>query len=255
MHSLEEITICIGTEEKTKIPCKVLMHSILKRTQNPIKFCLMEGESWTKISSRKLGVGTGFSLARWKIPEQLNYTGFAIYLDADQLCFGDIKDLWNMNIDKEPSSIYCTYQGDKWFKNAPNTSVMLIDCEKAKKDWWPISRVESYLETDCSKRTKYAQIMHALNISPPPTKIPVVWNQLNEFKENGGILHFTIEPRQPWYDPRHPFKYLWAQELSSAIKDGIITKKEIRQEISIFKPHTRIERGKGLHPYWKKWAA
>lgn len=255
--SLEEITIVIGTETKTVIPCRVLMHSILKRTKNPVNFCLMEGESWTKLSSRKLGQGTGFSLMRWKIPEQLNYKGFAIYLDTDQLVFRDIAELWNMNVTykDKPSSIYCTYQDDKWLKNSPNTSVMLIDCEKAKEDWMPFSGVEEYLEKDCPKRSRYVKIMHAQHLKTLPTKIPVCWNYLNIAKDDTAILHYTSENLQPWYNPKHPFKYLWEQEFQSAIADGIITKEEIKEQLKIFKPHTKTERGQGLHPNYRKYAA
>lgn len=252
---LEEITVCVGTETKTNIPCKVLMHSILKRTKNPIRFCLMEGESWTHLSNRQLGQGTGFSLMRWKIPEYLKYQGYAIYLDADQLCMRDIKELWNMNIDRAESSIYCTYQWDKWFPKAPNTSVMLIDCEKAKNDWWPIKKIEEYLIGDCPKRSRYTKIMHAMHIKPEPSPIPVNWNHLNAAKEGTGIIHYTTENTQPWYNPKHPFRYLWQQELESAIHEGILTKEELRKELKVFKTATREERGQGLHPFYNRYAA
>jgi len=252
---LETIVIAIGTEEKTKIPCKVLMHSILRSTKNPVEFHLMEGASWTKFSSRKLGVGTGFSLMRWRIPEQLDYKGFAIYLDADQIVLRDIAELWSMNINypEKASSIYCTYQDDKWLKNSPNTSVMLIDCERAKKEWWPIAKIEEYLEKDCPKRSRYVKIMHALHLDVAPTKIPVHWNHLNMARADTALLHYTSEAHQPWYNPQHPECYLWKQELISAIQNKIVTVEEMQKEISRFKPHTKNARGQGLHPYWAKW--
>lgn len=250
---METIRICIGTEEKTKIPCKVLMHSVLQHTKNKVEFTLMEGKSWSKLSQRKLGVGTGFSLMRWKIPQFFDYEGFAIYFDADQLVLKDVLDLWNQNIGKDVSSIYCTYQEDKWFPNAPNTSVMLIDCEKAKADWWPIDRIETYLAEDCPARKRYAQVMHAKHISPPPTKITNNWNQLNKCPETTCLLHYTTENTQPWYYPQHPLKDKWRDAFRLALKDQFISKEEVLEATSKYRPHNRSERGTGMHPYWRKF--
>src|SRR5688572_10987247 len=132
------INIWIGTEHKTNIPCKVLQHSILKNSKfaDQIKFYTEPGISWKTQAGRKLGVGTGFSLQRWYIPEKFNYEGYCIYLDADMLVFYDIIELWNykFELSRLETSIACTFQSDKWFKFAPATSVMLID-NKAAKDW------------------------------------------------------------------------------------------------------------------------
>jgi lipopolysaccharide biosynthesis glycosyltransferase len=127
------IRVCIGTEKKTSIPCKVLEHSILKHSSQPVEFHHMMGESWAKRTTTQ---GTGFSLQRWYIPEYFNFKGKAIYLDVDMLCFTDIAEFWNIDETfEETSSIYCTFQRDKFYENAPATSSMLINCELAKDDW------------------------------------------------------------------------------------------------------------------------
>jgi hypothetical protein len=215
----------------------------------------MEGESWLKLAKRPLGMGTGFSLKRWGIPEDLNYEGFAIYLDADQLLLSDISGLWNQNLNKPVSSCYCTYQHDKWFANAPNTSVMLIDCEKAKTDWWTMQQVIHALELDCPNRKAYIDLMHAKHINPAPVKIDDSWNRLNLPKdgEANNILHFTIEHTQPWFNPQHPFRYIWKDFLVKAIADGYVQKTECQEAIKMFKAPTKESRGTGLNPYWLKW--
>lgn len=254
MTEYNPIKIFIGTEEKTRIPCKVLQHSILKRTQNPIEFVEMEGESWVQMNKRELGVGTGFSLMRWTIAERCNFEGFAIYLDADQICLKDISHLYTQDVDKPVSSIYCTYQQDKWYAKAPNTSVMLINCEYAKDEWMSLKEIKEFLKKDCPKRKLYAQLMHGLTLKTPPVEIPKYFNHLNIANDDTVILHYTTENQQPWYNPSHPYRYLWRQALQEALKDEVVHPAEILDEVKRFKKHTRTERGQGMHPYWKKFA-
>jgi len=257
---VDAIRIWIGTEQKTNLPCKVLQFSILKNTKQEIQFHIDPGFSWKNRNSAKLGIGTGFSLQRWTIPEKFQYNGLCLYLDADQLLFSDIALLWNYHnlLDVNPQlSIACTYQKDKWFKHAPATSVMLIDCEKAKN--WPLNnqeKIEAYLQTD-KDRKKYSLLMHAQ--IPPfehlPLEIDINWNRFNKFVNGTKLLHYTEEPRQPWYDPKHPNKNLWRDAFREALKEGYITKEEVLVELNHYQKPTGCCRGQGLHPYWRKFIA
>lgn len=252
------IKIWIGTEEKTNIPCKVLQYSILKHSNSKIEFVTDPGYSWKNHKNVKLGIGTGFSLQRWTIPEKFQYEGFAIYLDADQLVLSDIQELWNHREEMQKNSdisIACTYQKDKWFKNGPATSVMLLDCKRAKD--WPLNnqeKIEAYLEHD-NERKKYIHLMHALK--PPfyhlPLEIPIHWNRFNKFVPGTKLLHYTIEPKQPWYDPSHQNKDLWRDYFREALKNGHITKEEVKIELDRFVRPSGCCRGEGLNPYWEKF--
>ncbi len=258
---MENIRIWIGSEDKTNLPCKVLQYSILKNTNQDVQFHVDPGFSWKNRNSVKLGLGTGFSLQRWVIPERFQYNGLAIYLDADQLVFGDIAELWNYQEEFykyqaiNQSGIACSYQKDKWFKHAPATSVMLIDCAKAKN--WPLNtqeKIESYLQTD-KDRKKYISLMHVQNppFSSPALEIPIYWNRFNKFVPGTKLLHYTIEPKQPWYDPNHPNKDLWRDYLRMALKENYISKEEVQIELNRFQRPSGCCRGQGLHPYWAKF--
>lgn len=254
----DKIHIWIGTEQKTNLPCKVLQYSILKNSKSQIQFYTQPGFSWKDRRYVKLGLGTGFSLQRWVIPWQLGYMGFCIYLDADQLVLAEIQELWNYQeklLDNSESSIACTFQKDKWFKHAPATSVMLIDCKKAK-DWTLNTQenIEKYLADD-KNRKKYIQLMHAQSppFKHPPLEIDINWNRFNKFVPGTKLLHYTIEPKQPWYDPSHPNKDLWRNYLREALSDNYITKEEIRVELNRYQKPSGCCRGEGLHPYWRKF--
>lgn len=251
------IKVFIGTEPKTEIARKVLEYSILKNTNYKVQFFPMMGQDWT--IKPPLGVGTGFSLLRWDIPRRCNYQGAAIYLDADILCLGNIGNLWVVDevFPNEQSSVWCTYQKHKWYpnKDTPETSVMLIDCAKAKTNQPDLDQTIQYIANDPEplKRKRYVKIMRAMKHKFPPMSIPNKFNRLNKPIDPCVLLHYTIEPQQPWYNPKHEHAHIWKNYLIDAIKEGYITSKEVLTACDNYQPHTNKERGTGMNPYWRKW--
>ena len=261
------IRIFIGSEPKTSIQRDVLKFSILQNTKEKVNFYPLEAdESWR--TKRKSGyrstLGTGFSLLRWDIPERCNYRGSAIYMDSDQLVFGDVKDLWEQDI-RHPSpgcSIWCTYQAvwgkkDK-FKEfpsssvSPETSVMLIDCAAAKDNQPNMEAIIPFIEKD-DDRSNYIKIMRCAKHKVQPQEINVRWNRLNKHIYNDTcLLHYTQEPKQPWYNPNHAHAKLWLHYLNNAVKEGFISIDRIKEAIASFEPPEHKIRAQGLHPYFSQ---
>ena len=117
----EPIRIYLGTEPKTLIAQKVLEHSIRRNTKAAVEITPMVGPDW-EYPTEGIKVGTGFSLRRWMIPKACNYQGYAIYLDADQLVFGDVAELLAIHR-RQPLpggvTLSCTYQVDKYSPKVP----------------------------------------------------------------------------------------------------------------------------------------
>lgn len=261
----QKVRIFIGTEPKTEIARKVLECSIRRRTDSEVEIVPMLGKAW-EYPTKDITVGTGFSLRRFMIPAYCNWHGRAIYLDADQIVFSDVWDLW-CQPDYNPSgaSVWCTYQPDKYNPTpAPQTSVMVIDCAKAKAEGgWHIDRVLALLAG--ATREAYARFMHCEGPASRPDKrqwwtaaapapIPAEWNHLNVFREGKTkLLHYTKEPEQPWYKPDHPYAAMWKQELSVALSVGYVTAEEIRQAVSMFGVKEDWRRTNGLHPEYLKF--
>lgn len=254
-----KIRIFVGSEPKTFIPKKVLEFSILEQTKKKIEFCDLDStDNWT--TRTKEGVhavlGTGFSLLRWDIPRRCNYEGYAIYLDADILALTDIAGLWQADVDypNDDASVWCTYQPCKWFTEpTPETSVMFIDCKKAKENQKPMEELIKRFETlPDPGRKDYVRCMRCLDHPYPPQQIPNNWNALNKANKDSKFLHYTGEAQQPWFNPKHPFRMIWQEWLQKALAANYIEKKIIKEAIQKYRPHTNSVRGEGLNPHYQK---
>lgn len=257
----ERIRIAIGTEPKTEIARKVLEFSITRRTEMKVDFFPMIGKEW-EYSTSGFHVGTGFSLRRWMVPAFFGWEGRAIYLDADQLVFGDVWDLWRAPAhfpSKKGTSIWCTWQIDKVYPRhpAPQTSVMVIDCAAAKEQWcWHIDQVLDFLRKKGNK-AEYHKFMHAawmVEAGLPPAEIPVEWNHLNVYdRKKTKLLHYTKEDTQPWYDPTHPYAQLWQLELTAALGENRVTQKELRDALGNYGKREDWRPTNGLHPDYERF--
>lgn len=252
------IRVFIGTEPKTEIARRVLEYSILCRTLRKVECTPMIGPRW-EYPTEGITVGTGFSLRRWMIPAACQFSGRAIYLDADQLVLSDIQPLWqapDTRTSLPGTSAWMTYQTDKFSPKAPwpQSSVMVIDCAAAASQWgWDIQKVLAYLRAKPDKQT-YARFMHATWMQPPPGRLDAEWNHLNVFEEGKTrLLHYTKEPEQPWYKPDHPLAWLWQRELRAAIAKGFVSPHQIQTALSRWEVREDWRPTNGLHPHYQSF--
>jgi len=265
------VRICIGTERRTTIARKVLEYSVLENVieGTDVRFELLEGGDW--MGSGPEQQYTGFSFLRWTIPERFGWVGKAIYFDADQLCLGDVLELWNADRTwpAEDACVWCTTYGRRTPRKllpflkrvapTPETSVMLIDCEKAKNRLLPLEEIERRMIGD-EDLVRYREVMHLAYLDPPPVEIPQWWNlmdgwgrRMDAFEDpRAKLLHFTDVPKQPWYFPDHPKRHIWEAYLRRAVDDGYVTRAEIADACARFT--TEAGRPDGMHPYWRKFS-
>ena len=252
---MSDIRVLIGTEPKTEIARKVLEHSIRRHTISTVVCTPMIGPAW-EYPIAGIQVGTGFSLRRWLIPAACNWKGYAIYLDADQIVFRAIDDLLSAGIEaiKNGSSAAMTYQPDKFNpKPWPQSSVMVIDCDRAKNEKeWDKTYMLNWLRQNPSKQA-YAEFMHAGWMKPASGVLATEWNHLNVYDSSKTcLLHYTKEPEQPWYKPDHSLAHLWVKEFKLAYKAGVITQSEIEAAVAKFNVKEDWRNTNGLHPVYLK---
>lgn len=248
----QKVRVFIGTEPKTEIARKVLECSIRRKTNSEVEIIPMIGKEW-QYDHSDFKVGTGFSLRRWMIPAYCGWHGRAIYLDADQIVFSDIWDLWcQPDYHPEPGcAAWMTYQTSKFSEKVPhpNSSVMVIDCVAARQqEWFHIENVLKYLKEHPSQKA-YGGLMYPNWMKPMPGRIPNEWNSLNTFVEGKTkLLHYTKEPEQPWYVPDHPFALKWKLEFQIAMTLGYIGEEEVREAVAMFGVQEDWRKTNGLHP-------
>lgn len=90
------IPIYIGYDPAERVAFHVLAHSIIDHTRgNPLIAPVgntVLGSFWKRLRGQK--DSTEFSNARFMVPYLQDYRGWAIFMDCDMLCLGDIAELW-----------------------------------------------------------------------------------------------------------------------------------------------------------------
>ncbi len=227
------IRVFIGTDRSQLLATKVLSHSLKTTTSCPIKIEPLDKINIPEPHDVRQSQRTGFSFARWAIPELCNYQGKAIYLDADMLVFSDINKLWNVSLKdaviaivEEKNLRYCA-NNVKLNKN--ETSVMLINCEKAK---WSLQNLVNGLDGEYTYKEMMSDLCF-LEESTINRSLARTWNSMDYWDENVNLIHFTNTPTQPWVSLDNPFGYIWVNYLKSMIESGIISFEEVENEINL----------------------
>ena len=139
------INVFIGYDKNEKVAFNVLSYSILKHSTRPVAITpiYLPNIKDSFIRERSGIESTEFSFSRFIVPHLMNYQGWALFLDCDQLMLGDISDLWRLRDEKYAVQVAkhdYQPQEEKKFMGAVQTkyvkknwsSVMLMNCDKCK---------------------------------------------------------------------------------------------------------------------------
>ncbi|MCE2539564.1 MAG: hypothetical protein J4G16_04045 [Acidobacteria bacterium] len=236
----DPIRIFIGTDDTQGVPTEVLKHSILSRTDADVEF--------TELCDLQTGLEhhfyTGFSFYRWGIPAFCNFTGRALYLDADIVVLCDIRELWEMPLGAH--SHLCRPRPPFRFRRwrirrlgGAYTSVMLIDCERARK--WDF---EAWCRRADDDPVFYKQVMACLPGSETARQrgdLPRAFNDLDDYAPNRTrILHYTDLRNQPWKKAGHRYEHVFRAALRAACKAGALDVQAVRDDVARGVIHDRM---------------
>ncbi len=228
----DQIRVFIGTDVSQMGASQILKLSVEEYSSLPVQVEFMDKLNIPVPKDARQTQRTGFSFARWAIPELCGYKGKAIYVDADMMVFTDIKELWDTPMNGATIAIvdgtdmsYCskTVRGNK-----NETSVMVIDCEKAD---WSLEKLVQGLD---NKDYDYGQLMGDLCFIPEDKivhAVPRKWNAMDYWDNTVGLLHYTNVPTQPWVYAGHPYAYIWVDTVKRYIQDGKITLEYYQQQV------------------------
>jgi lipopolysaccharide biosynthesis glycosyltransferase len=209
--------ICIGSSREQKLPSLVLEHSIRKHATSMPKIIHTYERTFPSPKKPENRSRTGFSFARFAIPEMVGYEGFAAYLECDQLVFKDVAALFAI-----------PFEGATVLRPRNQASVLVIDCDHVRWD------VRSIIEGLDAGAFSYADLMENLCVEPAfkiSCAIPEEWNSLERFKPGKtALLHYTNMAIQPWRRWGHPLAHLWMATLKEAVREGSIARSVVEEE-------------------------
>lgn len=155
---------------------------------------------------------TEFTYTRFLVPHLCDYEGIALFMDSDMLCFGDIKELLDLDMSKyalrvvkhnhtPKTKIKMTGKVQTEYPRKNWSSLMLMDCSKLKD--WSKEAVE----------TKPGSWLHRFEPIPDELigDIPTEWNSLDVMDEKTKMIHYT--EGGPWLPnyKNHPYADIWVK--------------------------------------------
>ncbi len=246
---MEKIRVFVGVDRSQLLAVKVLEYSIRRHTKHPVEVFPMLDLPLPVITDVKNTPRTGFSYARFMIPDLAGRTGRAIYMDADMLVFKDISEIWNLPFNGSTIIIQKDLTPAQSAPNKPGApkqrirqcAVMMIDCEAASN--WDIKNIIDDLN---SNKYSYADLMFELCLVPDQKisqTLPFEWNSIEHFDNHTANIHYTDMNTQPWVFSGNPNGDLWFKEVRLMIKAGHMRWREVISEIRLgyFRPSLAIE--------------
>lgn len=222
---MDEIRVFVAATPSEWLPARVLEFSIREQTDwsVSVQFLYQSGIETPIPNDLNNRPRTPFSFQRFLIPQLCNYSGRAIYLDADMQVFQDIGTLWNQPF----------HGNDLQTVQEPGNgrrgqfSVMLLDCSRLK---WNIKAIVDQLN---SGELNYSGLMYEMKVASNIGRdIDSNWNSLESFNSSQTkLLHYTDMNTQPWVSLQNSLGYLWVACLRRALSAGFITREEVEFEV------------------------
>jgi lipopolysaccharide biosynthesis glycosyltransferase len=235
------IQIAIGTQTNQYIGQKVLEYTIRKHTREALDI------RYPKQLAPRRG-GTKFGFVRFQVPELFGFTGRAIYMDADQLVFADVRELVD-SLDSDHAigvvrEIFGTFAG-RPVPARNETSVMVLDCEKLS-NWKTDTLFENVVPNGVTLepgQIHYRDFMRLAWVDPSLIQtIDNRWNHYNVINDQTKLVHFSHVRDQPWKKPTHPHTAEWVRWLLEAKAHGFVKTSDLLKAVGLLHIHPHFAR-------------
>ncbi|MBE9172696.1 hypothetical protein IQ216_06215 [Cyanobium sp. LEGE 06143] len=204
------IPVFVGYDMHERVAMNVLIDSLYQHSSVPLAITpiVMRQLHGVFHRERNQKQSTEFSFTRFLVPYMMDYKGWAIFMDCDMLCRGDIAELWGLCDDRyslmcvqhvhEPTektkflgSIQTRYEKKNW------SSLMLFNCERCQ------ALTPEYVNTATGLALHRFEWLESGQIGALPADR---WNHLIDVQaaadapvEQGGpaLVHWTLGG--PWF--------------------------------------------------------
>lgn len=226
---VQPLRIFVGWDARETVAYHVLCHSLIRHASGPLSITPIvqsqlreQGIYWRERGALE---STEFSLTRFLTPYLAGNKGWAIFMDCDMLCRGDIYDLVRYAE---------SYQGDNvpwvWCVKhdyTPKDAIKMDGCQQTvypRKNWSSLMLFQSYACRMLTPEFVNKAIPGALHQfgwlrDRKIGSLPIEWNWLvGEYEKNpdATMLHYTVGG--PWFRNYQHCDYAqdWFDELDMA---------------------------------------
>jgi lipopolysaccharide biosynthesis glycosyltransferase len=196
--------VFIGFDSREGVAVNVLTDSIQAHASRPVQIAQIRLSQLEGIYKRPRHPlqSTDFSFSRFLVPWLCNYEGWALFIDADMLCRGDLSELWELRDEHYAIQVvkhqHACEQGVK-FQGEPQTpyarknwsSVMLFNCGRCR------ALTPELVNTASGLHLHQLRWLEDADIGP----LPEQWNVLvgvQPVPDDARILHYTLGG--PWFE-------------------------------------------------------
>ncbi len=213
--------IFIGYDSRFPEPAEVLAYSFRKHSTIPLDIRYLRLNELHLNRQHDPLASTEFTYTRFLLPHLCDFSGRALFVDNDMLCFGDVTEIANLDMsglalrvvqhDYQPTNgikmygaVQTSYPRKNW------SSMMLMSCAKLKI--WTKEVVE----------TQTGAYLHRFQDIPDHEigELPKTWNVLDTMDDTTKLIHYTNGG--PWFEQylNHPHAGIWFQYRDAWLRDG-----------------------------------
>lgn len=204
------LRIFIGWDSRFPEPADVLAYSLKKHSSIPLDIRYLKIHELGLQREVDPLASTEFTYSRFLVPHLCGFEGKAVFMDNDMLCFGDIRELDELDMsdlalrvvkhDYQPTNAVKMYGAKQTCYPRKNwSSLMIMNCEKLKL--WTKEVVE----------TQTGAYLHRFQDIPDEQigEIPDTWNTLDWMDQSTKLIHYTNGG--PWFKEYedHPHADVW----------------------------------------------
>jgi hypothetical protein len=225
----QPIPVFIGYDPRERAATNVLIDSLYQHSSAPLAITPLVTPQLEQAGlfrrQRDPKQSTAFSFTRFLVPRLMNYQGWAIFMDCDMLCRGDIAGLWAQRDDR--FAVMCVQH-----QHAPQESVKFLGEPQSpypKKNWSSLMLLNS---SRCQALTpEYVNTasgleLHRFHWLAGDQEIGAIqggWNHLVDVQEavaavDSPLLHWTLGG--PWFRDQRTMGGPLAAEWFSARDDA-----------------------------------
>ncbi len=204
------LRIFIGWDSRFPEPADVLRHSLIKNASIELDIRYLKLDELDLHRRHDPLASTEFTYSRFLVPHLCNFRGKAVFMDNDMLCFGDAKELDDLDMtglalrvvqhDYRPTNETKMYGCPQTSYPRKNwSSLMVMNCELLSL--WTKQVVES----------QTGAYLHRFEDLPDEQigEVPNTWNVLDSMDATTKLIHYTNGG--PWFDEYqdHPHADVW----------------------------------------------